>query len=499
MITEIFCPKPQRPLKRSLTDTDSDPSPVSKHARRSPPSLPTPSANAERSKSLRPPYCPSSQSLDNLDPCNTPPKKRRRLQSPRFEPTKHQHLQVPSLGCASQGPACVSGSKHSCPPLPTVSLVDTWLSTVFSPDTCPISPPNDRPSSCPATLDVNKHRTTPLSLAAIQQMSQQQSQYGDNAGSSSITSQSGRPGTSHPMYRGTLYNNYITLDYSGRQMPEELRSFASTQILKQRESPQLEDEGVSKVIDAVEELADSTEGPTAKLIRTDMFPFEHPGIGEGGNSPWNTVASPNNPKHHYDLSALKPDTHFGYPTNQRSAWSSTQTNVITHPVARPYAQPARGNTFPFLMVEMKSEAAGGTIYVAENQAAGSGSHSVNALLWLLQEGGTYDSSSLTDTLAFTITMSHREARFYLHWYSKADRRYYMSFLESYSSVKARDIRAYNNTIKNISDHGLGARRTVISTALEALFPFPQHWKQEVRINKYQLVPFIIISQISANF
>lgn len=129
------------------------------------------------------------------------------------------------------------------------------------------------------------------------------------------------------------------------------------------------------------------------------------------------------------------------------------------------------------MVEMKSEAAGGTIYVAENQAAGSGSHSVNALLWLLREASTYDSSSLKDTIAFTITMSHREAIFYLHWYSEADHRHYMSFLESYSSVTAKDIRACNNTVKNIIDHGLGARRTAIGTALEALFPFPQHWKQ----------------------
>ena len=199
MITEIFCPKPQRPLKRSLTDTDSDPLPVSKHARRSLPPLPTLSTNAQRFKSLRPPRHSSSQSLDNLDPYNAPPKKRRRLQSPRFESTEDQHLQVPRSGGASLGSACVSGSKRSCPPLPTVLLVDAWLSTV-SPEICPISPPNDRPSSCPAALDVNKHKSTPLSLAAIQQMSQQQSQYGDNAGSSSVTSQSGRPGTSHPMY-----------------------------------------------------------------------------------------------------------------------------------------------------------------------------------------------------------------------------------------------------------------------------------------------------------
>jgi hypothetical protein len=260
-------------------------------------------------------------------------------------------------------------------------------------------------------------------------------------------------------------------------MPAELTAFASTKILKRRESPQLADEAVSKVIDIVEELADSTEGPTAKLLRTDMFPLERPGVAEGGNSAWSTSALPNNPAYQYDVSAPKPDSYFGYPTNQRSGWSYAQSNVVTHPMARPYSQPARGNTFPFLMVEMKSEAAGGTICVAENQAAGSGSHSVNALLWLLREADTYDSSSLTDTIAFSITMSHREAVFYLHWYSEADRRFYMSFLKAYSSMSAEDIRACNNTVKNIIDHGIGARKTAIGKALEALFPFPQHWKQ----------------------
>ena len=297
-----------------------------------------------------------------------------------------------------------------------------------------------------------------------------QSYFGENVGPSSVTSQTGKPNTSHPLYRGTLSNNYVTLDYSGKQMPEELKKFTDTQILQRRSSPQLEDEAVSKIIDTVEELADSTEGPTAKLIRTGMFPFDRPDIAEGGNSPWNTVALPNNPEYQYDISAPNPDTHFGYPTNQRSGWSYAQSNVISHPMARPYTQPARGNTFPFLMMEMKSESIGGTLYVAENQAAGSGSHSVNALLWLLREGHTYENSSLKETVALTIAMSHREAIFYLHCYSKADRRYYMSFLQSYSTVTARDIRACNNTIKNIIDHGIGPRKTLIGTALDALFP-----------------------------
>ena len=59
------------------------------------------------------------------------------------------------------------------------------------------------------------------------------------------------------------------------------------------------------------------------------------------------------------------------------------------------------------MVAMKSEAAEETIYLAENQSAGSDSHSVDAILWLFREAGTYDNSALTDTIAFSITMSHR--------------------------------------------------------------------------------------------
>ena len=261
-------------------------------------------------------------------------------------------------------------------------------------------------------------------------------------------------------------------------MTKELRIFAETHILKRRESPQLDDIAVASVMRKSKELADAPEGTTAKLLSTGMFPLSRDGIQEGNDSPWNTAALPNNlafPT--WSLSTPKPDAYFGYPTDERSGWSDAQNAVISHSRVNPYVKPARGNTFPFLMVEMKSEAAGGNIFFAENQAAGSGSSSVNALLWLLKEAGTYDSTSQTDTLAFTIAMTHREAIFYLHWYSDADRHHYMSFLDTYSAVKPTEIRECNNIIKNIIDHGLGARKTAIGKALAALFPFPEHWKQ----------------------
>jgi len=57
-----------------------------------------------------------------------------------------------------------------------------------------------------------------------------------------------------------------------------------------------------------------------------------------------------------------------------------QFNMITHSVTHLYEQLIRGNTFSFLMIKIKFKAAEETIYVAENQAADSGSYSVNALL-----------------------------------------------------------------------------------------------------------------------
>ena len=260
------------------------------------------------------------------------------------------------------------------------SPIESWISAVFSPDPRPTSPPSNRPSTCPATVDVSKVKRTPPSLATIKLHNMQSQDPGSGA------SQNGRLGTSSPLYRDTIYNNCITMDFSERQVPQELRDYADKHILKQRTSTQLGDEVVSKIIDTAEELADSSEGPMSKLLRTPMFPIDQTGIAEGGNTPWNTIALPNHPEYEYNLAAPKPDSYLGYSRGQQSGWSTAQYNVISHLRARPYTQPGRGNTFPFAMFELKSEAAGGTLYAAENQASGSGSHSVNALLWLLHEG-----------------------------------------------------------------------------------------------------------------
>lgn len=315
-------------------------------------------------------------------------------------------------------------------------------------------------------------------------MSQQQSQYAESQGLDSGASQNERLGTYSPQYRDTIYHNFITMDYSGRQLPRELRDYADEHILKRRTSPQLGDEVGSKIIDTAEELADSSAGLTNKLLRTLMFPVDHPDIAEGGDRSWNTIALPNNSKYGYSPAAAKPGAYLGYSHGQRSRWSTSQSNVITHLRARPYSSPGGGITFPFLIFELKSEATGGTLYAAENQAAGSGSQSVNALSWLLQEAqkcGLSDTDLMQDTVSFSIVMSDREAVFYMHWQSTEESRFYMSRLKSYSAFEPDEIRACNNAVKNTVENAVGVRKKKIDNALMALFPIPEHWNP-VRTN-----------------
>ncbi|KAI4142920.1 MAG: hypothetical protein LQ340_007172 [Diploschistes diacapsis] len=178
-------------------------------------------------------------------------------------------------------------------------------------------------------------------------------------------------------------------------------------------------------------------------------------IGSGGNSQWNVDALPTNPDYPHALSAPKPDSHYGYPCGQRTEWTRRECAVVDHRAAIKYAQPAIGNRFPFLAVEIKWEATGGTLWQAENQAAGSGTHSVGAMQWLLEQASPSQASVMTDTIAFTIAMTARQVIVYIHYYySGQGHACYMSFIKSYTPTDSTDVQDCRNTVKNILDDGL---------------------------------------------
>ena len=183
------------------------------------------------------------------------------------------------------------------------SNLSAWLNAV--PDPRPISCPAtqsalpnssaksleaERPGSCPPYFDLVRPRRATngdlvpnsiepnrkrarLTLTAFQEMSQQQSQYSENTGPRSISSSNKQPGTSDAAYIDTLYGHGIIIDPSGRKIPKELENLKS-EILKQRSSPQLDEEAIFGVMDTAEELAYSSEGPTNKILRLGMVAWQ---------------------------------------------------------------------------------------------------------------------------------------------------------------------------------------------------------------------------------
>ncbi|KAL8678384.1 MAG: hypothetical protein Q9186_005252 [Xanthomendoza sp. 1 TL-2023] len=290
---------------------------------------------------------------------------------------------------------------------------------------------------------------------------------------STASRRSSRRGTSEPSYRGILRNNGLRLDHTGGVIPAELRHFLDQDILKER-TAQLSSEEVDAAVEVAVDIADSSENNVYDLITTATLPIKRSDVGRGGSTLWYTDGLPRRADYPFPLATPKPDIHCGYPVDQKSTWTIQENTVIDHHAARRLTQPARSNCFPFFVAELKSEATGGTLWQAENQAAGSGSYCVNALRWTYQEAHGFEEPPMLDTIAFSACVTHRQVVIHVHWYSAVENQNYMSWIASLDII--REVQRCNHIIQNIFDHCLNARQTKIRAALEMLNPIPEHWK-----------------------
>ena len=321
-------------------------------------------------------------------------------------------------------------------------------------------------------MSIERPRSTPAQIGMLQTNRQRPA--------STASSQYTRPGTSDPQYRSLIHRNRIILDLSGREIEDDIQELLDVHILKGRASPPLTDAEVFEVVDTAVELTDSAEGKASDIITTKAFPMKHRQIAEGRNVQWTTNALPSNPDYPHQLSAPKPDRHYGYPVAHLSKWTDKEMAVIDHRTAQPFTQPTRENMFPFLMLEVKSEATEGVLYAAENQAVGSGVHSVNSLRWLLEQASPAEVPKSTDVVAFTVAVSPRAAVFYIVWFSKVKNRHIMSKFIDVSFLngpKRPDIQNCRNVVKNVLEYGVNVRQVIIRNALANLNPTPLHWKK----------------------
>lgn len=448
-----------------------------------PPSLLTMPLNIKYLGSQR----PGKRSLDESDTeCPRPTK---RQQFPQAPPTPDLSLDKASRPSGLEvitptPPEFPRPSKRTrevvnptCNPAPKKRRVEDWLAKI-RPIRTTSCPPRLEDSEPGVTFDTGQQaeqgeegeEQRPL-LEALQEMSQSRQSFG---GGSVASGRSSRPATSHADYRKTLHNDGIFIDHTGEKIPPKLREFLDSDILKERPT-QLPPTAIAEAVKTAVEIADSPEGNVYDLTDTATLPLKRSDVGRGGNTPWYPDGLPRNKSYDTPLAMAKADVHCGYRTGQRSTWEVEENAVIDHRAARWLTQPAKGNCFPFLVCEMKSEAMGGTLWHAENQAAGSAACCVNAMRWIYREAHASEDQPVVDTISFSACVNHRLLVFHVHWYSAAENRNYMSWIATFETM--RHVQQCNHVVLNIFHHCLGSRQTKIREALALLYPIPEHWKQ----------------------
>ena len=422
------------------------------------------------------------RSFDRCDSESLPPAKRHQL--PPTPPTaSHSFDKASQPNCSQAAPlsppepsrilerralAHIDPTSH---PPPKKSRIEGWLEEVSR------SPPI-RASSCPPQLENSNLLQTieidegqPLSFDVVHEMSQSERQ--SNGAGSIASGRSSRLSTSHPDYRKILRNNGIKIDDIGEKIPSDLRRFLDVHILQERSS-KLSPEAIDAAVETAISMEESLEANVYSLADTALLPIKRPGIGRGGNTPWCTDGLPRNEVYPYPLAAPKADIHIGYPTDRTSKWKVEENAVIDHDVAKRLTQPAKGNSFPFFVFEIKSEAMGGNHWQLENHAAGSGAGCVNTMRWLYREAYPSEDPSIVDTIAFSASVTHRLAIYHVHFYLPEENQHYMSWIATRETM--RQIQKSNHLVESIFEHCLGARQTKVRKALSRLYPFPHHWK-----------------------
>ncbi|KAL8733754.1 MAG: hypothetical protein Q9166_001948 [cf. Caloplaca sp. 2 TL-2023] len=431
------------------------------------------------------PERPLKHSLDKCDSASARPAKRQHI--PSTPPTPAYSLDKVSQPSVPQAipptpPYHPHPSKRTrkendfaCDPAQNKRRVEDWLakSPAVSTTNCPPQPEDSKPTVTSKTGEQGTEgaEQRPL-LEVLQEMSKSQRQ--SSGGASVASGRSSRPATSHADYRKILRNNGVLIDHTGEKIPPELRTFLDSDILKERSTP-LSPEAISEAVKTAVEIADSPEGNVYDLINTALLPIKRSEVGRGGNTPWYSDGLPRNKAYEFPLAAPKPDVHCGYVTGQRSTWKVEENTVIDHQRARRLTQPAKGNCFPFHVFELKSEAMGGTLWQAENQAAGSAAYCVNSARWVYEEADASEKRSVVDTVSFSACVTHRLVVFHVHWYTPVEDLNYMSWIATFETL--RHVEPCNHVTNNIFDHCLGPRQTKIRAALARLNPIPEHWKQ----------------------
>ncbi|KAJ9497086.1 hypothetical protein H2202_007558 [Exophiala xenobiotica] len=264
---------------------------------------------------------------------------------------------------------------------------------------------------------------------------------------------------SSPTYRHDLFHSNIEIDPD--QVSRSVLDYGRQIITRTRYSPGLQESQAQNVVNVLRSLKDADEDTIRSGYKlTQLLPGTIPYSGKimmGSNIPFDPTSLPHVPPAP-PLAVPRPGQHYCL---DRGSFSIEEDNKQSVKSLRRLARPSTTGCWPYFTVEFKSEAQGGTFWVAENQNAVSGSLCVNSmekLLSIVQSGHTE-----FDSVSFSCNISSSNADIWIHYCQ--NQRFFSAELEHFHMRRWRDVICFRNSVKNIVEFGWQERLPQISALL----------------------------------
>ena len=285
--------------------------------------------------------------------------------------------------------------------------------------------------------------------------------------------------TADPTYRDDcLRNHRIYIDPLGLDQPAQITTFIRDVVDKSRDSD--DDIDYDEIRIAIGQLEDEAEDTFKEaMLNTSLFPQKksYEGLAISSSLPYTTAPLPHTHGCGYKpIVTPTPDRAYGF---LAKLFEDKHNSVQNTNKLRDRSRVTTASYWPFFSIEFKAQSRGGTIWVADNQNAGSGSHSVSSVETLLRYTKNLipQARELVDSVAFSCSIDAKTATLHIHWLTD-DYRYMMSEVQCYRMNKPDELKAFRRQAKNIIDYGLGTRLPKIKAALEDLLPMVETWQVE---------------------
>ena len=261
--------------------------------------------------------------------------------------------------------------------------------------------------------------------------------------------------------------------------PEKLLQNAKAIIFRDRDSPDIDDIEAKRLSTSARRVQNKGESDVAVQMGNMILPYLNTTLGLEVQSDalWSNAAPlPPDPvalciKPPRPLSIPKPDRAFGYAVDRFTRMQRLTIDSLTNHFGQNFAEPLPDLRFPSVDIEFKSQAKGGSLYVATNQAALAGAVALYGMLNSMDHELAVHEFDLNEPYFFSIVMDQLLARVCVHWVEKPTGKdqasFHLDVLASYVVDEATSIKALIRATRNIFDWALNERLTKLRNALDA--------------------------------